>query len=101
MRNFESWNPAKGYNPANQENRYMMKLYFLLNPEDAAKHTLCWEKRKLIAEGGYYELSPLPPEYEWIDQERRALEEKAIQGGRLLLGSISSLASPVITRKGV
>jgi predicted GIY-YIG superfamily endonuclease len=100
MRNFESWNPEKGYNPPIQELRYLMKLHFLLNPADAAKHALIWEKRRSIVPG-YYELYPLPPGYEWIDEERRELEEKAIQGGRLLIDSISSLASPVVTRQAV
>jgi predicted GIY-YIG superfamily endonuclease len=96
MRIFESWNPAKGYNPPDREAAYLMKLYFLFNPDEGAAYMHLWEKRRSIV-AGWYELNPLPPESQWLDIERHQLEAKAMLGGKQLAGSISSLASPVVT----
>lgn len=89
MRQFQSWNPAKGFNAPSNESYYARKLCFLLHPdEEALFAALLKEREDILWEGG--NMNEFAEKYE-------KHHSRWVSIGTALLPAISSLATPIVT----
>ncbi len=92
MRQFESWNPQKGYNEPIAEIIYARDLYLLLNPGKRPRYEELRDSLHAL-HCGLRESSPGDQE---LQQELQKTEDTFLREGRILMKRIPSLTSPVI-----